>query len=189
MGGDVLLDRFSAKEEAKVAAEPDSKPIDPIVAPRFPGEAPPTSVSGPQLVLGALLDGIPESIAIGITILLNPAGAVSPAMVAAVFLSNMPEGLSGTIGLREEGRSDRLILSIWGGVVLVSVVATVIGYALLGNAGNDVIAIVQAFAAGAIMAMLANTMMPEAYGNGGRLVGLLTVIGFILASGLSAVSK
>jgi ZIP family zinc transporter len=78
-----------------------------------------------------------------------------------------------------------LILGIWTGVVVVSVVATVIGYSLLGNSSPDVIAAVQAFAAGAILTMLANTMMPEAYGNGGRLVGMLTVIGFIIASGLA----
>jgi ZIP family zinc transporter len=189
MGGDVVLERHSRREERRRALDgADAPPIDPVVAPRLPGDAPPTSVSGPQLVLGALLDGVPESVAIGITILLDPTGAVSVAMVAAVFLSNVPEGLSGTVGLREEGRGDGLILAIWGGVVAISVVATVIGYALLGNASNDVIAVVQAFAAGAILAMLSNTMMPEAYGNGGRLVGLLTVVGFILASGLTTLS-
>jgi ZIP family zinc transporter len=139
-------------------------------------------------VLGSVLDGVPESVAIGITILANPTGAVSVAVVAAVFLSNVPEGLSATIGLRDAGTAVRVVLGIWVGVIAVSVAAAVAGYALLGSASPNVLAVVQAFAAGTILTMLANTMMPEAFTNGGRTVGIITVIGFILASGLTALT-
>ena len=136
----------------------------------------------------AVLDGVPESVAIGITILANPAGAVSIAMVAAVFLSNVPEGLSATIGLRDSGRSTAFVLAIWTGVIAVSVAAAVAGYALLGSASPEPAVVVQAFAAGTILTMLANTMMPEAFENGGRAVGIITVVGFIAASGLTALA-
>jgi ZIP family zinc transporter len=183
MGGDVALDRYDRRSRAvAVVAEPEA-----VVPPRLPGEAPGGSVSGPQLVLGSVLDGVPESVAIGITILANPSGTVSIAMVAAVFLSNIPEGLSATIGLRDAGRTPRFVVGLWSAIVVVSVLAAVVGYELLGGASPDVLSFVQAFAAGTILTMLANTMMPEAFTNGGRAVGLITVIGFILASGLTAI--
>jgi ZIP family zinc transporter len=184
MGGDIGLDRWARRREqlADAAAPPD----DPGVPALLPGEERETNVSGAQLALGALLDGVPESVAIGIT-LLTGSGTVSVAMVAAVFLSNVPEGLSATVGLRAEGRSTGFVLGLWSAVVAVSTVAAAIGYQVLGAASPDVIAAVQAFAAGAILTMLANTMMPEAYGNGGRAVGLVTVLGFVAAAGLATV--
>jgi ZIP family zinc transporter len=183
MGGDVALDRYDQRGKAAVVvADPEA-----VVPPRLPGEEPSGSVSGAQLVLGSVLDGVPESVAIGITILANPSGTVSIAMVAAVFLSNVPEGLSATIGLRDAGRPLRFVITLWCAIIVVSVLAAVIGYELLGGASPDVLSFVQAFAAGTILTMLANTMMPEAFENGGRAVGLITVIGFILASGLTAI--
>jgi ZIP family zinc transporter len=183
MGGDIALDRYDRRAAAAVVDDPEL-----VVVPRLPGEAPRGSVSGSQLVLGSVLDGLPESVAIGITILASPAGSVSVAMVAAVFLSNVPEGLSATIGLRDAGRSTRFVLVVWSAIIVLSVVAAAVGYAVLGSASPAVLATVQAFAAGTILTMLANTMMPEAFGNGGRAVGLVTVIGFILASGLTALA-
>ena len=185
MDGDIGLDRWARRREAEPEAA-TLPPDDPGVPAVLPGEAPETNVSGAQLALGALLDGIPESVAIGIT-LLTGTGTVSVAMVAAVFLSNVPEGLSATVGLRAEGRSTGFILGLWTGVVALSTAAAAIGYVVLGSTGPDVIAAVQAFAAGAILTMLANTMMPEAFGNGGKAVGLVTVLGFITAAGLASV--
>ena len=135
--------------------------------------------SGLALVLGALLDGIPESAAIGISLL--DGGAVGAAMVAAVFLSNIPESMSATTGLRASGRSPRWILGLWSLVVASSTVASLLGYGLLGNASAGTVAFIQTFAAGAILTMLADTMMPEAVEHAGRLVGLLTVLGFGVA--------
>jgi ZIP family zinc transporter len=140
--------------------------------------------SGLALVLGALLDGIPESAAIGISLI--GGGGVGIAMVAAVFLSNIPESMSATTGLKASGRSTGWILGLWALVVAASTVASVLGYALLGGASQETVAFIQTFAAGAILTMLADTMMPEAVEHAGRLVGLLTVCGFAVAFFLSS---
>lgn len=142
------------------------------------------SSSGAALVLGALLDGIPESAAIGIS-LLGGAG-VSTAMVAAVFLSNVPESMSASTGLRASGRSTGWILSLWAAVAAASTMSAVLGYALLGDASPGSVAFIQTFAAGAILTMLADTMLPEAVEHAGRLVGIVTVLGFAVSFFLSA---
>jgi ZIP family zinc transporter len=139
--------------------------------------------SAVAIVIGALLDGIPESVAIGVTLL--GGGGVSAAVVAAVFLSNVPESLSAATGLRKAGHSPRWILSLWTSVVVISAVAAGVGYAVLGGASANLIAGIQAFAAGAILTMLADTMMPEAFEHGGSVVGLITVAGFSAAFLLS----
>jgi zinc transporter, ZIP family len=135
------------------------------------------------IVLGAVLDGIPESAAIGLTVL--DGGKVSSAVVAAVFLSNIPESLSAATGLREHHRP-LWILGLWAGVTVVSALAAGAGYGLMGGASGNVTGFVEAFAAGAVLTMLADTMMPEAFENGGRATGLLTVLGFSLAFLLSS---
>jgi zinc transporter, ZIP family len=131
------------------------------------------------IVLGAMLDGIPESAAIGISLL--DGGSVGVAVVVAVFLSNVPESLSAAVGLRRAGHSARWILGLWLGVAVVSAVAAAAGYALLGGTPPATIAAVQSFAAGAILTMLADTMMPESFENAGSAVGLVTSAGFICA--------
>jgi zinc transporter, ZIP family len=135
--------------------------------------------SGSAIALGALMDGIPESAAIGLS-LLGGKGVGVP-VVAAVFLSNVPESLSAATGMQKAGHSRRWILTLWTGVMLISALAAAAGYGLLGGASDNVVAFVQAFAAGAILTMLADTMMPEAFDHGGSLVGLITVLGFALA--------
>lgn len=137
------------------------------------------------IVLGSLLDGIPESVAIGASLL--GGGGVGAAVVGAVFLSNVPESLSAATGLRKAGHSPRWILGLWTAVMLVSAVAAAVGYAALGDASPNLLGAIQAFAAGAILTMLADTMMPEAFEEGGSLVGLVTVLGFALAFLLSTV--
>ncbi|MEA2645337.1 MAG: zinc transporter, family [Chloroflexota bacterium] len=139
--------------------------------------------SGGAIVLGALLDGIPESIAIGVSLVAG--GEVGIAIVAAVFLSNVPEGLSGATGLRKAGYSARFVLALWTGVMLLSAAAAAFGFVVLGGATPEVVGFVQAFAAGAILTMLADTMMPEAFAHGGSVVGLVTVLGFIASALLS----
>jgi ZIP family zinc transporter len=135
------------------------------------------------LVLGALLDGIPESAAIGVSLL--EGSTVGVAVVAAVFLSNIPESMSAATGLRRSGRSALWILGLWAAVAVVSALAAAIGFASLGSASPVVVGTIQAFAAGAILTMLADTMMPEAFEEGGRSVGLLTCLGFTAAFLLS----
>ncbi|WP_354699490.1 hypothetical protein DSM112329_05207 [Paraconexibacter sp. AEG42_29] len=135
------------------------------------------------IVLGAVLDGIPESVAIGVSLLAGD--GVGVAVVAAVFLSNVPESLAAATGLRAAGHSPRWIMGLWLGVAVVSSLAAALGYLALGGASPEVVAVIQAFAGGAILTMLADTMMPEAFEEGGDLVGLVTVLGFAVAFVLS----
>jgi zinc transporter, ZIP family len=143
----------------------------------------PGAGSALAIVLGIVLDGIPESAVIGLG-LLNGAG-VSVAVIAAVFLSNLPEAIAATTGLRAGGWRSRRIMGLWVLVAAVSGLASFAGYALFDSAGPDALAFVLAFAGGAILTMLADTMMPEAFEHGGKLVGLLTTLGFGLAFAIS----
>ena len=135
------------------------------------------------LVIGSLLDGIPESAAIGISLLEGE--GVGIAVVAAVFISNVPESLSAAVGLRAAGRSAVWIMGLWVAVAGASALAALAGFVLLDGAPGDLIGGIQAFAAGAIVVMLADTMIPEAYEDSGRWVGLVTAAGFGLAFLLS----
>jgi ZIP family zinc transporter len=139
--------------------------------------------SATAIAIGALLDGIPESAAIGISLI--EGGGVGIALVAAVFLSNVPEGLSSAAGMRRAGRSPGYVLGLWGAVTLASTVAALLGYLFLEGASGNVVAAIQSFAAGAILTMLASTMMPEAYEDGGPVVGIVTTVGFLMAFVLS----
>ncbi|MGH3042873.1 MAG: ZIP family metal transporter [Gaiellaceae bacterium] len=136
------------------------------------------------IVLGIVLDGIPESVVIGLTLLQG--GSVSVAMLVAVFLSNLPEAIGATSGLAVAGWRPSRILGLWGVVALVSAFASLAGYGLFGDASPNTIAFVLAFAGGAILTMLAETMMPEAYLRGGKAVGLATTLGFGVAFAVSA---
>jgi ZIP family zinc transporter len=136
------------------------------------------------IVLGIVLDGIPESMVIGLG-LLNGEG-VSAAVLAAVFLSNLPEAIAATSGLATAGWRTARIFGLWAVVVAVSALASLAGFGLFDDASPDTIAFVLAFAGGAILTMLADTMMPEAFEQSGRLAGVLTTLGFVLAFTISA---
>jgi zinc transporter, ZIP family len=143
------------------------------------------SASGLAIVLGIVLDGVPESAVLGLTLL---EGGIGVAVLAAVFLSNLPESIAATSGLRSSGWSWGRIYGLWTGIVLVSGVAAALGYQLMSAATPAVFAFVLAFAGGAILSMLATTMMPEAYEYGGRLVGVTTTVGFATAFAISWIS-
>lgn len=140
---------------------------------------------GVAIVLGAMLDGIPESVVLGST-LLGGAG-VGISILVAVALSNLPEGMGAAADLRADGHSPRWILGLWVAVALVSGLAAALGNGGLSAMGGSTtaVAVIQAFAAGAILAMLADTMIPEAFSGGGDQVGLATVLGFAIAFFLS----
>jgi ZIP family zinc transporter len=131
------------------------------------------------IVLGTVLDGIPESMVIGLTFL--EGGQVGAAYLIAVFVSNLPEAISSSSGLAAAGWPRGRILGLWTGVALLSGLASLAGYGLFQHASHDAVAFVLAFAAGAILTMLADTMMPEAYEHGGTLVGVYTTLGFAIA--------
>lgn len=151
------------------------------------------------LLLGAVLDGIPESVVIGLTLLTG--GEVGVPFLAAVFLSNLPEALSSSQGMCRQGLGLGRVLARWTIVVAASTVAATLGYGLLEGASDDLIGLIQAFAGGAVLTMLADTMFPEAYlyvrGDPElrrkrearplleNAVGLLTTMGFALAYLLS----
>lgn len=139
--------------------------------------------SGMALALGALLDGIPESAVIGVSLL--DGGAVSMVTVAAVFISNVPEGLSSSAGMKKAGRSRGYVFGVWGTIAVLSAIAAIIGYTVIGGLSTSVVAAVTAVAAGAILAMIADTMIPEAFEDAHLAIGLITVGGFLVSFALS----
>ena len=137
------------------------------------------SGSGLAIAVGALLDGIPESVVLGLGLL--GGGSVSVPVLAAVFISNVPEGLSSAAGMKRSGRSARYVFGVWGGIAVASGIAALVGYLALGSASPEVIAVITAVAAGAILTMIADTMIPEAFERTGTWTGVITSLGFLVA--------
>src|SRR5262245_11802761 len=158
-GGDLLLDRYGGdKRKSSGGEQSQGNPL--------------------AIVLGTILDGIPESAAIGVTLIEGE--GIGVAFVVAVFLSNLPEALSASSGLRRAGRSGAWITGLWVLVSVVCAFASLLAFGLLDDTHQNAIAFMLAFASGAILAMLADTMMPEAFEHAGRAVALVTVIGFAI---------
>ena len=141
------------------------------------------ATAGAGILLGALLDGVPESVVLGTTLLAGH--GISVSFLAAVVVSNLPEGLAGARDLREDGHRPWRIIGLWVAVAVASAIAAALGYGALGAMSAGPVAAAQAFAAGAIITMLADTMFPEAFRNGGPAVGLATALGFATAFLLS----
>lgn len=135
------------------------------------------------IALGALLDGVPESVAIAISLI--GGATVSTAMVVAVVLSNLPEGMASTPGFVRGGWSQERVIMLWTGIAVAGGVAAALGYQILGDAPADVLGAIQAFAAGTILTMLASVMMPTAYEDGREPVGLAFVFGFAMLAFLT----
>jgi zinc transporter, ZIP family len=159
-GGDWLIDRAGgSKRKDPAGAQQDGSAL--------------------AIVLGSVLDGIPESMVIGLTIFAG--GKVGAAYLAAVLISNLPESISSTSGLITGRWTTSRILWMWSGITLISGLASLAGYSLFQHSSPNTVAFVLTFAAGAILTMLADTMMPEAYVHGGKLVGVVTTLGFATA--------
>lgn len=158
--GDAAIDRYGGKDRKRSSGAQEE------------GEA-------LAIVLGAILDGIPESIVLGLSLI--DGGGISIAILAAVFMSNLPESIAATTGLAASGWKAGSLYGLWLAVALASAAAAGIGFTIFDDASPDTIAFVDAFAAGAILTMLADTMMPEAFEHGGKYVGLATTLGFMAA--------
>jgi ZIP family zinc transporter len=164
---DLALDRLGAEMEARRRGSGD---VD----------------AGPALALGAVLDGIPEQLVLGIG--LAAGGDVGIGLLVAIFVSNLPEAIGSSSELREAGRSDRTVVRLWIAVAAVCALATVLGYALADVASEGLRGGINGYAAGALLVMLVDTMIPDAAGKAGRLAGVVTALGFAVAAGLSGLS-
>ncbi len=178
---DVGLERMAAASPKREGRDPTDVKLNAAQIPETREQA---AIGGTALLVGAVLDGIPENAAIGIGLGGEGTG-LGLVLLAAVFLGNVPESISSAVGMREEGRSRAYIVGVWGAVTVACVLATVAGYALLGGLFPDMVAAVLALAAGGILAMLADTMFPEAFAEGGPWVAMATAGGFAVAFLLS----
>ncbi|MFZ3085604.1 MAG: hypothetical protein WA097_03035 [Candidatus Hydromicrobium sp.] len=162
IGGDFLIHRFGGRNYKKIKHYS-------IVR----------ETNGKAMVFGAVLDGIPESIALGISLLSK--NGVGLLMVTAIFLSNLPESISSIDDLKIEGLSKKRIYLTWSVVSASLIVTTILSFLFLENLNLNIMGIIESFASGAILAMLADSMIPEAYEEGGYLIGSLTILGFLTA--------
>jgi len=145
-----------------------------------------SSGGGTSLALGAFLDGIPEQLVLGISI--AGGAGVSVGLLAAIFVSNLPEAIGSATEMRAGGSGPRRIRRLWLGVAAVCTVATVVGYAIADATGGNLQGAIDGFAAGALLVMLSDSMIPDAREKAGRVAGLVTVLGFAVAAALSGVS-
>ena len=162
-GANVVLDRYGARHRKRSGGQQ-------------------AEGSGGALAVGALLDGVPESAVIGVSLL--GGHGVSTATVAAIFLSNLPEGLSSAAGMRAAGHGARYVFGLWAGIALASGAAAAGGLLAGDLLGASGVAVLTAFAAGAILAMLADTMLPEAVAGAAEATGLMSAAGFLAAFAL-----
>ncbi|MCD2443851.1 ZIP family zinc transporter [Agromyces sp. SYSU K20354] len=150
--------------------------------PRGRGESPGTGLG---IALGALLDGIPESAVLGLSMV--GGGGVSIPVFVAILISNVPEGLSSTADLKASGRSRTYVFVLWTGIALASALASLAGFVLLDGASGELTAFITAIAAGAILAMICDTMIPEAFRSAHAFTGLLATAGFLLSYAIHVV--
>jgi ZIP family zinc transporter len=150
---------------------------------RGSGESP---ESGTGIAIGALLDGVPETAVLGLS--MTTGSGLSLPVLAAVIISNLPEGLASTAELKKDSRSARYVFGLWIGIAVACALSSLAGYALLDGAPDEVTAFVTAIAAGAILAMICDTMIPDAFRDTKAFTGLLAVIGFFVSFAVHALS-
>jgi zinc transporter, ZIP family len=138
------------------------------------------NVSAFALLAGVTLDGIPENMALGVS-LLESSGAGALTLLVAIFFSNLPEALGGAVGMRQQGRSRGFAIGVWSATAVVLAVAVVLGNVALSGVGEGPLAVLLSFAGGAVLASLADTLMPDAYREGGAWVAFATTAGFLLS--------
>jgi ZIP family zinc transporter len=167
--GNLVLSRYGAKHRKRSGSQQPSESD--------------SAGSGLAIALGALLDGIPESMVIGVSLL--EGGRVSLVTVAAVFLSNIPEGLSSSAGMKRARRPPAYVFGIWGTIAVLSGAAALAGFVAFKGIGAGAISATMGVAAGAILAMIIDTMVPESFEGTHDMAGLVTVAGFVMAFALS----
>ncbi|MHA7279153.1 ZIP family metal transporter [Arthrobacter sp. MDT2-2] len=181
-----FLDRWAQQGDRSVPAdEYEGSPkldTDAAASDRSPTTASTRGAAGLALLAAVTLDGVPENIALGVAL---GGGTGGLALLAAIFVSNLPEALVGASSMRSQGKSSRTILGLWGICAVLLVIAVVVGAGPLSGADPETISLPLAFAAGAVIASLADTLMPEAYEHGGPAVALSTAAGFVLSFILS----
>jgi zinc transporter, ZIP family len=141
---------------------------------------------GSALALGAFLDGIPEQLVLGIG--LAEGSGVSVGLLAAVFVSNLPEAIGSSSDMLAANHPRAAVLRLWTGVAVVCTLATIAGYGMAEKTGDELKGAINGFAAGALLVMLADSMIPESRVKAGLAGGLVLVLGFALAAGLSGIS-
>ncbi|MEV6488985.1 hypothetical protein AB0M20_10175 [Actinoplanes sp. NPDC051633] len=156
--------------------------VDAAAEERTPSTASTSGAAGLALLAAVTLDGVPENVALGVSLGVGTGGL---ALLAAIFVSNFPEALVGSASMRAQGRSQKFILGTWLVCAALLTFAVVLGAGPLSTADPETISLPLAFAAGAVLASLADTLMPEAYEKGGPLVALSTTGGFVLSFVLS----
>jgi ZIP family zinc transporter len=157
---DIFIEKIGAANRKKIAASHGPNLIIPMV-------------------LAIILDGIPESFVIGMGVF--EGGTVSLAMLVAVFISNIPEAIAGSSGMKSGGWGRLKIFALWIIIGLVCALASLAGYLLFEHTSDQWLSFIQAFAGGAILVMISNSMTPEAHEHGGKLAGIFTVLGFAVA--------
>jgi zinc transporter, ZIP family len=135
--------------------------------------------SGIALMIGSLMDNIPENMALGISLVAG--GSVNIVLIAAIFISNFPEGLASSQGMKSNGKTTKHILLLWAIVVAIGTISSAIGFSILSNVNKDIVSIALSYASGAILVMLSESMIPEAFEEGGSKIGLATMAGFAVA--------
>ena len=168
VAANLVLDRFGARHRKRSG--------DQQATPEAAG-------SGTAIAIGALLDGVPESVVLGISLLGGEGVGVT--VLAAIFISNLPEGLSSAAGMKRAGRSATYVFGVWIGIAVASGVAGLLGCLLLDGASDGTVAAITAIAAGAILAMIADTMIPEAFERTHVYAGLIAAVGFLAAFTIS----
>lgn len=137
------------------------------------------SGNGAAIAIGALIDGIPESIVMGLAVV--GGGGLSVPIVAAVAISNIPEGLGSTAALKKGGTSAARVFGVWVAIAIITVIASLTGYLAFQGAPAELTALVTTIAAGGLLAMICNTMIPEAFAQDHGWTGLWATLGFLTA--------
>ena len=171
--GDTLVSSAGGHKRKSLSVSEDPEAID--------GEQ---DESGMAIVLGTVLDGVPESFVMGLALI--EGGDEALGLIMAVFISNLPEAIGATSSLARSGWSKLRIMAMWAGIAAITAISSTLGYAFFDAAAGQTGARIEGFAAGAILAMLATTMIPESHRLAGRLVGIVMTLGFALGVWVTA---